>query len=101
MGVNSLPKTVTRQRCGYDLNPGPSAPESSTITNRLQSHLYLNMTMHNFDLNTKLRNRAKQHVKYLSNYVLIGFYCVTLQGAVYAVTVCPSVCPSQAGIVSK
>ena len=29
MGVNSLPKTVTRQRRGCDLNPGPSAPESS------------------------------------------------------------------------
>jgi len=32
MGVNSLPKTVTRQRRGPDLNPGPSAPESSTLT---------------------------------------------------------------------
>jgi len=32
MGVNSLPKTVTRQRCDCDLNPGPSAPESSTLT---------------------------------------------------------------------
>jgi len=30
MGVNSLPKTVTRQRRGCDLHPGPSAPESST-----------------------------------------------------------------------
>ena len=29
MGVNSLPKTVTRQRRGCDLNLGPSAPESS------------------------------------------------------------------------
>ena len=29
-GVNSLPKTVTRQRRDCDLNPGPSAPESST-----------------------------------------------------------------------
>jgi len=38
MGVNSLPKTVTRQRCGCDLNPGPSAPESSTLTTRLPSH---------------------------------------------------------------
>jgi len=38
MGVNSLPKTVTRQRRGYDLNPGPSAPESSTLTTRLPSH---------------------------------------------------------------
>ena len=35
MTVNSLPKTVTRQRHGYDLNPGPSAPESSTLTTQL------------------------------------------------------------------
>jgi len=38
MGVNSLPKTVTRQRRGCDLNPGPSVPESSTLTIRLPSH---------------------------------------------------------------
>jgi len=37
MGVNSLPKTVTRQRHDCDLNPGPSAPESSTLTSRLPS----------------------------------------------------------------
>jgi len=37
MGVNSLPQTVTRQRRGCDLNPGPSAPESSTLTTRLPS----------------------------------------------------------------
>ena len=37
MGVNSLPKTATRQRRGCDLNPGPSAPESSTLTSRLPS----------------------------------------------------------------
>jgi len=30
MGVNSLPKTVTGQRRGCDLNPGPCAPECST-----------------------------------------------------------------------
>jgi len=39
MGVNSLPRTVcsyvTRQRRGCDLNPGPSASESSTLTTRL------------------------------------------------------------------
>jgi len=35
MGVSSLPKTVTRQRRDCDLNPGPSAPESSTLTTRL------------------------------------------------------------------
>jgi len=33
MGVNSW--TVTRQRRGCDLNAGPSAPESSTLTTRL------------------------------------------------------------------
>ena len=38
MGVNSLPKTVTRQRRDCDLNPGPSALESSTLTTRLPSH---------------------------------------------------------------
>ena len=38
MGVNSLPKTVTRQRRNCDLNLGPSAPESSTLTTRLPSH---------------------------------------------------------------
>jgi len=36
--VNSLPKTVTRQRPNCDLNPGPSASESSTLTTRLQCH---------------------------------------------------------------
>ena len=38
MGVNSLPKTVTQRRCGFDLNPGPSAPESSTLTTRLLTY---------------------------------------------------------------
>jgi len=33
--VNSLPKTVTRQRCGSDLNPSPTEPDPSTITTRL------------------------------------------------------------------
>jgi len=37
MSVKSLPKTVTRQRRDCDLNPGPSAPESSTLTTRLPS----------------------------------------------------------------
>ena len=48
MGVNSLPKTVTRQRRGCDLNPGASAPESSTLTTRLPSHLNINhwLTQH-------------------------------------------------------
>ena len=36
--MNSLPSPVTRQRNDCDLNPGPSAPESSTLTTRLPSH---------------------------------------------------------------
>ena len=36
--MNSLPKTVTRQRRGCNLNPDPSAPESNTLTTRLPSH---------------------------------------------------------------
>ena len=35
----SLPKTVTRQRRDCNSNPGPSPPESSTLTARLPSHL--------------------------------------------------------------
>jgi len=35
--VNNLPKTVTRQRRDCDLNPGPTAPESSMLTTRLPS----------------------------------------------------------------
>jgi len=38
MGVNSLPKIVTRQRRGCDWNTGPSAPESSMLTTRLSDH---------------------------------------------------------------
>ena len=41
--MNSLPKTVTRQRRGCNLNPGPSAPESSTLTTRLPSHTNLRL----------------------------------------------------------
>ena len=36
--MNSLPKTVTRQRRDCDLNPDPSAPAFSTLTTRLPSH---------------------------------------------------------------
>ena len=35
--MNSLPKTVTGQRRDCDLNPGPTALESSTLTTRLPS----------------------------------------------------------------
>ena len=38
MGVNSLPKAVTRQGRDCDLKPDPTAPESSTLTTRLPSY---------------------------------------------------------------
>jgi len=45
MGVNSLPKTVTRQHRGGDLNMGPTVSESSMLTTRLPSHpkCYINV----------------------------------------------------------
>ena len=36
--MNSLPKTVTRQRRDCDLNQGPSALQSGTLATRLPSH---------------------------------------------------------------
>jgi len=36
--VISSPKTFTWQRRDCDLNPGPSAPESSMLTTQLPSH---------------------------------------------------------------
>ena len=44
MGVNSLPMTVTRQCRGCDLNPGPSAPESSTLATRQESNGILSVS---------------------------------------------------------
>ena len=44
MGVNSLPKTVARQRRGCNLNPDPSAPESSTLTTRWIVVGYINFS---------------------------------------------------------
>ena len=44
MDVNSLPKSVTRQRRDCDLNPGPTVPESSTLTTRLPSHPVMTYT---------------------------------------------------------
>jgi len=52
MGVNSLPKTVTRQRRDCDLNPDPSAPESITLTTRLPSHPFSGLpSFINVDIN--------------------------------------------------
>ena len=46
MDVNSLPKIVTQQRRGCDLNPGPSVPEYSTLITRLPSHPWCWLATH-------------------------------------------------------
>ena len=57
MGVNSLPKTATRQRHGCDLNPGPSAPESSTLTTRLPSYPCCQYYVNNVVMRQNTRTR--------------------------------------------
>jgi len=59
MGVNSLPKTVTRHRRGCDLNPGPSAPESSTLSTR--SSLYIANSWIGTSAAIAVRNTAGNH----------------------------------------
>ena len=63
MGVNSLPETVTRQRRGCDLNPGPSAPESSMLTTPLPNHpIYLKGTAVKFFFQ-KFKTADSRHLK--------------------------------------
>ena len=62
MGVNSLHKTVTRQRRGCDLNPGPSAPDSSTLTTRLPSVLVSESYILQEDCSKCLVHRLKKCV---------------------------------------
>jgi len=68
MGVNSLPKTVTRQRRDCDLNPGPSAPESSTLTTRLPSrpNSLHNNSLYNFSLSKLNSDRVCGICRYKS-----------------------------------
>ena len=66
MGVNGLLKTVTRQRrdCDLILNPGPSAPESSTLTIGLPNHPYSHIHTHTLIIaiyNVTLESSVVQH----------------------------------------
>ena len=65
MGVNSLPKTVTRQRCDCDLNPGPTVPESSTLTTRLPSHPLANRNTRDVASTQLVKYQYKYHYQYL------------------------------------
>jgi len=72
MGVKSLSKTVTRQRRGCDLNPGPSAPESSTLTTQLPSHLHVGgVPVCGYLLFLLLNILVSEFIAYNSNYKLI------------------------------
>jgi len=67
MGVNSLPKTVTRQRRDCDLNPDPSAPESSTLTTRLPSHLLtVNGLTYNANSTEEIFNQRQAEMNYIT-----------------------------------
>jgi len=63
MGVNSLPKTVTPQRRDCDLNTGPSAPESSTLTTRLPSHSSFYTNQFDLDICTGVMTEAHRGLK--------------------------------------
>ena len=94
MGVNSLPKTVTRQRRGCDLNPGPSALESSTLTTRLPSLPLLSVF---------LSFTPWFSVTFFPLFPF-PFYraMLCIRGTSHGtVSVCPSVCPTQVGVLSK
>ena len=56
MGVNSLPKTVARQRRDCNLNPGPSALESITLTTRLPKSLYGDRNRQALPSSERIRN---------------------------------------------
>jgi len=60
MGVNSLPKTVTRQHRGCDLNPVPFALESSSLTTRLPSHPIQHQLDHAQTIGTSRLSHTRQ-----------------------------------------
>jgi len=75
MGVSSLPKTVTQQRRGCDLNPGPSAPEFSTLTLGYRATLVDLVDLH------KDGKTFTAGVRFCSNWVLgvLGWYSVLVR----------------------
>jgi len=74
MGVNSLNKTVTRQRHGCDLNSGPTVPESSMLTTWIPSHSTVAHSKpclkRNVICKAKLQSlsRCNSHAAYASKY---------------------------------
>ena len=73
MGVNSLPKTVTRQRRDCDLNPGPSAPECSTLTTRLYQATPCDIYAVANVVHSCIRQSIKTHVKTRTASMVRGY----------------------------
>ena len=70
MGVNSLPKTVTRQHRGCHLNPDPTAPESS------MGYLYLFSTSIKYRVRQtvpSINNRCREEM--LASWPAAAFFC--------------------------
>ena len=74
MGVNSLPKTVTRQRRGCDLNPGPTAPEPSPLTARLPSH----PLRYFWTLSGRIRRRLSADDRLCNVLLNISVHCLSV-----------------------
>jgi len=70
MGVNSLPKTVTWQHRGCDLNPCPTAPEYSTLTTRLLSHPIYYILWHYLDHITSILVRGESSGSLVNSFIV-------------------------------
>jgi len=68
MGVNSLLKTVTQQHCDCDLNPGPSAAESSTLTTQLPSHPHYYYHHYYYDNTTRYLSIVLNYTAGIKSY---------------------------------
>ena len=93
MGVSSQPKTVTRQRRDCDLNPGPLAPESSTLTTQIPSHPLTNSTLPYFTLYFQLLS-AFQSARVTNVAVCVQFVnnCINGRTRTLSRLVCIATC---------
>ena len=66
--MNSLLKTVTQQHCDCDLNPGPSAPESSTLTTQLPSHPHYYYHHYYYDNTTRYLSIVLNYTAGMKSY---------------------------------
>ena len=84
--------TVTRQRRDCDLNPGPSAPESSTLTTRLPRHSF-------YCYDSEMHESHLYHVVFIGTCNVFYLFCSFFTSRCYASAVlamglclCPCPC---------